>query len=124
MRRAAERREPMARITESAEGHYETREVPFGKTYEWHPARITLQCECGGKLILTATSTMTACSRCGADLRGVLHDVKERESHLPDRLTHPWFYDAKERSEQHQHDEGAYPKGSPFRYNDITEDEV
>src|SRR5215213_11830249 len=103
MRRAAERREPMAaRITESGEGHceghceghYEAREVPFGKVYEWHPEQVTLECECGEKLILTATSTMTTCSRCGAEFRGLVHDIKEREGHLPDRLTHPWFYDA------------------------------
>ena len=109
-----------ARITESGEGHYEAREVPFGKVYEWHPEQVTLECECGEKLILTATSTMTTCSRCGADFRGLVHDIKEREGHLPDRLTHPWFYDAKERAEQHQRDEAAYSEGSPWRYNDIT----
>ena len=76
-----------ARITESGEGHYEAREVPFGKVYEWHPEHVALECECGEKLILTATSTMTTCSRCGADFRGLVHDIKEREGHLPDRLT-------------------------------------
>jgi hypothetical protein len=110
----------MVRITESGEGHYEARELPFGKVYEWHPEYIALECECGEKLILTATSTMTACSRCGADLSGAVHDIKEREGHLPDRLIHPWFYDANERAEQQKQDEATYPGGSPFRYNDIT----
>jgi hypothetical protein len=49
-----------------------------------------------------------------------VHDIKEREGRLPDKLTHPWFYDAKERAQQHRQDEAAYPEGSPWRYNDIT----
>ena len=115
----------MARITESSEGHYEAREVPFGKVYEWHPEHIALECECGEKLILTPTGTMTTCcSRCGADLRGFLPDIKEREGRLADRLAHPWFYDTQARAQQRLRDEAAYPKGSPFRYNDVTADEV
>jgi hypothetical protein len=113
----------MARITESGEGHYEAREVPFGKVYEWHPAYVALECECGEKLILTATSTMSTCSRCGADLRGLVHDIKEREGRLPDKLTHPWFHDAQVRGQQRLRDEAAYPKGSPWRYDDITADD-
>ena len=45
-----------------------------------------------------------------------------REGRLPDKLTHPWFYDAKERAQQHKEDEAAYPEDSPWRYNDITAD--
>jgi hypothetical protein len=108
------------KIIERVQAHYEGSEVPFGKTYEWHPAYVALKCECGEKVILTATSTTTTCSRCGTDLGGFVHDIKEHEGHLPDNLTHPWFYDAKEQAEQHQQDEADYPKGSPWRYNDIT----
>jgi hypothetical protein len=109
------------KIIERVQAHYEGREVPFGKTYEWQPAYIALECECGEKLTLSATSTITTCSGCGADLATFGHDInKEREGSLPDRLTHPWFHDAKERAQQHQQDEAAYPEGSPWRYNDIT----
>jgi hypothetical protein len=112
----------MAQVIERVEAHYEAREVPFGKVYEWHPGHVALECECGEKLILTTTSTITTCGRCGADLDvdGFVHDTQEREGRLPDRLTHPWFYDAGEQVEQHQQDEAAYRKGSPWRYNDIT----
>ena len=111
----------MVQIIERVQAHYEAREVPFGKTYEWHPAYVALECDCGQQLILTATDTITTCSRCGAELATFVHDInKEREGHLPDKLTHPWFYDAKERTHQHQQDEAAYPEGSPWRYNDIT----
>jgi hypothetical protein len=112
----------MAQIIEHVEGHYESREVPFGKVYEWHPGYVALECECGEQSILTAKSPITTCSRCGADLdvEGFVHAIKEREECLGHRLTHLWFYDAKERAQQHQLDEAAYPKGSPWRYDDIT----
>ena len=110
---------PMVQIIERVQAHYETHEVPFGKIYDWHPSYVALECECGEKLILTASSTITTC-RCGADFRALVHDIKEREDHLPDRLAHPWFYDSKERTEQHQMDEATYPEGSSWRYNDIT----
>jgi hypothetical protein len=94
--------------------------MPFGKTYGWHPAYIALECDCGEKVTLSATSTTTTCSGCGADLGTFVYEIREREGRLPDKLTHPWFYDAKERAEQHKHDEATYSKGSPCRYNDIT----
>jgi hypothetical protein len=108
------------KIIEHVEAHYESREVPFGKNYEWHNAYIAIECDCGQKVTLTATSTITTCSRCGADLDAFIHDTQEGEGRLPDKLTRPWFYNAKERAEQHQRDEAAYPKSSPWRYNDIT----
>jgi hypothetical protein len=108
----------MVQILQRVDAHYESREVPFGKVYEWHPAAVALKCDCGEKVTLTAIST--TCSRCDADLGTFVHDIREREGRLPDKLTHPWFYNAKERAEQHTHDEATYSKGTPWRYNDIT----
>ena len=111
----------MVQILGRVQAHYESREMPFGKTYAWHPAYVALECDCGEKVTLTATSTTTStCGRCGADLGTFVYEIREREGRLPDNLTHPWFYDAKERAEQHKHDEAAYSKGTPWRYNDIT----
>ena len=111
----------MVQILEPVQAHYENREMPFGKIYTWHPAYVTLECECGDKVTLTATSSTTStCGRCGADLGTFVNDIREREGCLPDKLTHPWFYDARERAQQHEHDETAYLEGSPWRYNDIT----
>ena len=113
------------KIIERVQAHYEGHEMPFGKTYEWHPAYLALECECGEKLTLSATSTITTCPRCGAELATFVYDIiydinKEREGPPPDKLTHPWSYDAKERTHQHIREEAAYPEGSPWRYNDIT----
>ena len=107
-------------IIERVDACYEAREVPFGKVYEWYPAYVALECDCGEKVTLRATSTTTTCGQCATDLGGFAHDIQERECHLPDRLTHPWFYDARARARQRMLDEAAYPEGSPWRYNDIT----
>jgi hypothetical protein len=110
----------MVHVVERVQAHYESSEVPFGKVYEWHPAYVVIECECGEKVTLRATTTITTCGCCGADLGTFVYDIREREGRLPDKLTHPWFYDAKERAEQHTHDEATYPEGTPWRYNDIT----
>jgi hypothetical protein len=110
----------MVQILERVEAHYENREMPFGKVYAWHPAYVALECDCGEKVTLTATSTTTTCSQCGADLGLVVYEIREREGRLPDNLTHPWFYDARQRAQQHVRDEAAYPEGSRWRYDDIT----
>jgi hypothetical protein len=109
----------MTRIIERVEAHYESREVPFGKTYEWHPAYVVLECDCGEKLTLASTSTITRC-RCGTDHGAVVRDIREREGRLREKVTHPWHHDARERAEQHLRDEAVYPGDSPWRYNDIT----
>lgn len=112
----------MTRIIERGEAHYEAREVPFGRVYEWRPAYVLLECDCGEEATLTAASTTTTCNRCGADLGGFVRGLEEREGHLPDRLAHPWSYDAGARAGQRLRDEAAYPEGSPWRYEDITGD--
>ena len=110
----------MTRIIVRVEGHYETQEVPFARSYDWHPAYVTLECDCGERLALTDdTSTIPTC-RCGADHSAVIQDIQEREGRRPDKDTHPWHYDAQEQAEQHLRDEAAYPKNSPWRYNDVT----
>jgi hypothetical protein len=110
----------MVQILERDEAHYESRKLPFATVYEWHPAAVDLECDCGEKVTLSATSTTTTCSGCGAELGTFVLGIREREGSLPDNLTHPWFYDATERAQQHEHDEAAYLEGSPWRYNDIT----
>jgi hypothetical protein len=110
----------MVQILQRVEAHYESREMPFGKVYVWNPAYLALECDCAEKVTLSATSTTSTCGRCGAELGTFVNEIGEREGRLPDNLTHPWFYDAKERAQQHKRDGAAYPKGTPWRYNYIT----
>jgi len=110
----------MVQILQRVEAHYQSREMPFGKVYVWNPAFVALECDCGEKVTLSATSTTSTCGRCGAELGTFVNEIGEREGRLPDKLTHPWFFDATERAQQHKRDEAAYLEGTPWRYNDIT----
>src|SRR5215217_7879844 len=53
----------MVQIVERIQAHYESREMPFGKVYEWHPAAVDLECDCGEKVTLNATSSTTTMMR-------------------------------------------------------------
>ena len=110
----------MVKIIERVQAHYESREMPFGKTYEWHPACVVLECGCGKKWTIDAKSTIITC-QCGRDLANILaRGIQDGEATPPEEFSRPWFYDTRERAQQHQRDEEAYPEGSPWRYNDVT----
>jgi hypothetical protein len=112
----------MTRIIEDIEAHYETHEVPFGRSYEWHPEYIIVECDCGQKLAITATSNIPTCPQCGLDYSSLLHDLRHhhREEQLRDEDIHPWHYDEQSQADQHLRDEDACTGDSPWRYNDVT----
>lgn len=110
----------MAKNIVYVEGRYEVHEAPFSRTYKWHAAHITLECECGEELILAESSIALTCRRCGADHGALLRDLQAREGWLSDETLHPWLHDGQEQAEQHQRDEAIYPEGSSRRYNDVT----
>ena len=110
----------MMEITARVEGHYEVHETPFARSYQWQLGYVTVVCDCGEKLTLSATSTSSTCGKCGADNSAVILDIQEREGQLGHEVSHPWRHDTHEQAEQQQRDEAAYPVGSPRRYNDIT----
>src|SRR3982751_5921456 len=98
----------MTRISVRVEGHYEVHESPFARAYEWHPAYMILECNCGEELALTAQRPVTTC-RCGADHGDIIRDIQEREGRVRHEDTHPWRYDTQAQTEQHLQDEDAYP---------------
>jgi hypothetical protein len=109
----------MPRIIKHLEAHYETHEVPFARSYEWHPEHIIVECDCGHTLTLTGTSATTACG-CGIDYGALVHGIHYSEEHLRDEEVHPWHYDLQSQAEQHLEDEAAHPRNSSWRYNDVT----
>ena len=56
--------------------HYELQDVQMARVYRWHPASITLECECGERT--TLTSSRTSCVGCGADHTEVIVEVLEK----------------------------------------------
>jgi hypothetical protein len=110
----------MTHITVHLQGHYEVHETPFARTYKWYPAHITLECDCGEKLTLTGQSTVTTCRRCGTDHGAIAQDIQEREARLRNEVTPLWHHDTQAQEDQHLRDEASHPKGSLWRYNDIT----
>jgi len=109
----------MMEITARVEGHYEVLETPFARSYNWQPGYVTLVCDCGQKLGLSATSTSSTCGKCGVDHSTVIPDIQERESQLRKKVRSPWRHDTQQQADQQLRDEAAYPVGSPRRYNDV-----
>lgn len=109
----------MAKIVARIEGHYEVHEAPFSRSYVWHPTCVTLDCDCGQKLTLSAADTIPTC-RCGVDYSAVIRDIQGREGRLRREVAHPWQHDTQERAEQHLRNEAAHSEESPWRYDDIT----
>jgi hypothetical protein len=111
----------MARIIKATPAHYETHEVPFGKSYEGHPEYILLECDCGQKLILSGTSNLPSCPECGADYGSLVQEIRLREKRqLCGEVEYPWLYNEQSQADQHLRDEKDCPEDSPWRYNDVT----
>lgn len=111
----------MPHRTVHVEGHYEVNETPFARTYKWYPAHITFKCDCGEKLTLTGQSTITTC-RCGADHSAIVQDIliQDIQARLRNEVTLPWRHDTQAQQDQRVRDKSAYPKNSPWRYNDVS----
>jgi hypothetical protein len=110
----------MVKSVARLEGHYEVREAPFGRSYDWYPASVTLECDCAKKLTSTATASTIPTRRSGVDHSAVIRHTQGREERSRHEVARPWQHDAQERAEQHLLNEVAYPEGSPLRYIDIT----
>jgi hypothetical protein len=106
-------------ISKDEGAHYQTREVPFGRSYKWHPERTVVECDCGEELAFTGTSVTTTC-RCGAEYGDLVCGIRYREGRLRDEDVHSWHHDVQSQANQHSRDEAAYPEGSPWRYDDVA----
>jgi hypothetical protein len=87
----------MAKVIECAQARYEVQDVEFGKVYKWRPERIVVECQCGQRLSLTASTT--SCVECGTDHELVVKEAST-EGHQSDQTLHPWrYYYSEERAE-------------------------
>ncbi len=68
----------MTTVIERTVGHYEVREIPYGKDYVWCPECVVVECDCGERLTLTASETVC---QCGADHTTLVQEeLKSRPS--------------------------------------------
>jgi len=110
----------MTNIVVRVEGRYEVSEAAFSRSYSWHSAYVTLECDRGEKLTLSSASPTSSC-RCGTDHSVVIRELQEREGRLQDEVAHPsWQHAAEEQVQQHLREESAHPEGSPWRYNNVA----
>ncbi len=118
-------------VIEVLDEHYETQEVPFGRSYKWCPKSVAVVCECGKRATFKMSDlagSIDACA-CGADetagIKEALqsHHTEVLGESVKDYETthHPWLYDTAACAQQHQRDEATYTKDSPWRYNDLLD---
>ena len=114
------------KVFERIAEHYDVQEMSFGRDYKWSPEQVILECsKCGKKITLKRSeiigSEVISCE-CGkgntARVREeLLIQVRDEEY---EAHHHPWLNDTQAQAKQHLRDEAAYPKDSPWRYNDVT----
>jgi hypothetical protein len=76
----------MTKVIERTEGHYEVQKTSYGEAYVWCPACVVVECDCGEKLVLTASEALC---RCGADYAMLVRE--ELVTRPPSNGTsHPW----------------------------------
>jgi hypothetical protein len=118
-------------VIEVLDEHYETQEVPFGRSYKWRPESAVVVCACGKKAAfkMSALGDSVAACECGADrAAGIQEELQSQQPEVRGQMLgdyetahHPWFFDTKEQTQQHQRDDADYPKDSPWRYNDVLD---
>lgn len=73
-------------VIERVVGHYDVREVEFGRIYRWCPECVVVECDCGERLTLTDSTTIC---ECGADHAAVVcGGLVDRRS--GDEAVRPW----------------------------------
>jgi hypothetical protein len=89
----------MTTVIERAEGHYEVQTTSYGRAYVWCPECVVVECDCGERMVLTASESVC---RCGAD-HGPLAPENGASRRQPDQVLYPW--DAEYREWREKQDE-------------------
>lgn len=77
----------MSKLKMRIEGHYDVREITFGKDYVWQPGHALIECDCGQTL--DTDERHASCPNCGTDHNtNVVRQVVGR--HLPEDVLHLW----------------------------------
>jgi hypothetical protein len=76
----------MTTVIECVEGYYEVEHTSYGRAYIWRPEHVVVECDCGERVVLSASETVCSC--------GVDHVALVREElvsqKVSDEAPHPW----------------------------------
>jgi hypothetical protein len=89
----------MTTLVERTRGHYEVQRTSYGQAYIWCPECVVVECDCGERVVLTASESVC---RCGAD-HGALAPGNGVSPRQADEVPHPW--DAEYREWKQKQDE-------------------
>ncbi len=72
----------MATVIECIEGHYQVQEAPYGEAFVWCHEQVVVECDCGQRLVLSASEPVCGCGR--------NHAAVIRKALPSHRDPHPW----------------------------------
>jgi len=72
----------MTAVIECTEGHYEVHKTSYGEAYVWCHGYVVVGCDCGERLVLSASETVCGC---GTDHVALVNEVLSFQ-----RVPHPW----------------------------------
>ncbi len=76
----------MTTVIECIEGRYEVEETSYGQSYVWRPRHVVVECDCGERLVLSASETVC---RCGVDHAALVREESVSRK-VSDGPPHPW----------------------------------
>ena len=94
------------KVIERVRPRYEVQEVEFGQVYKWRPERIVVECQCGQRLSLTASTT--SCTECATDHELAVKEASKMDGCQSDHTLHPWRYHYSSSEQDREYD------GLPF----------
>jgi len=78
------------RVIERECGHYQVREVPYGKVHDWRPECLVFECHCGERHVPPGSEIACACGSVCAGVPGS-EDGRPEEG-----FSRPWLEDYEE----------------------------
>jgi hypothetical protein len=93
----------MTTMIKHSAAHYEVQKTSYGEAYVWYPECVEVECDCGERLVLSASETVCICSRD--------HEALLRRVLVARRAPHPWDVEYREwrkRQDEHSISEETY----------------
>lgn len=97
----------MTTVIERTAGHYQRQSTSYGQAYVWRPECVVVECDCGERIVLTASEHVC---RCGAD-HGALMAGTTTSRRRESEAAHPWeeeYREWREKQDEYLRSESHY----------------